>query len=175
MTPDKYSGQSIRTALYPGTFDCVTFGHLDLIERACRIFDRLVVGVANNSQKKTWFSNEERLRILSECCQEWENVEVISLVGLTVECAKNHEARFIIRGLRAVSDFDFELQLAIMNHQIQPEVETIFLSPAPKYIFLSSTMVKEVWRHGGNVEKFVPEPVLRALASKRGEYPIPSA
>lgn len=158
-----------RIALYPGSFDGLTYGHLDLIQRGSKLFDKLIVGVAQNSRKSSWFSIEERLELLAECCQQWPNVEAVQIEGLTVETSHRLGAQFIVRGLRAVSDFEFEIQLAIMNHQIQPRVETIFLAPAPEYIFLSSSMIKEVWSLGGDVSRFVPPPVLRALERSKRE------
>lgn len=162
-----------RRCLYPGSFDGLTLGHLDLIRRSRRLFDRLVVGVANNSRKVPLFSIDERVELLRECTADLPNVDVIRLEGLTVAKAKELGAQFILRGLRAVSDFEFELQLAIMNHQLQPSVETIFLAPAPEYIFLSSSMVKEVWVLGGDVSKFVPAPIERAFAAKLPRAPRP--
>ncbi len=163
-----------RAALYPGSFDLLTFGHLDLIRRGCRLFDRLIVGVANNSRKSPWFSAEERVELIRKCTEEFGNVEAVVLEGLTVEFAATAGARFIVRGLRAVSDFEFEFQLAIMNHQLNSSVETIFLAPAPEYTFLSSSMVKEVWRLGGDVSSFIPAPILATLEAKRscGELPL---
>lgn len=158
---------SSRVALYPGSFDGLTRGHLDLVERACKLFDRLIVGVAHNSRKAAWFNQEERVAQLKACTAHLGNVEVVGLEGLTVEMAEKHGAQFILRGLRAVSDFEFEFQLAIMNHQLKPTVETIFLAPAPEYIFLSSSMVKEVWLLGGDVSRFVPAPVLAAFEERR--------
>ena len=156
-----------RVALYPGSFDGFTYGHLDLIQRGRRLFDRLIVGIAHNPNKKTWFTPEERVIHVRECVAEWPNVEVMPLEGLTIEFAERLGAQFIMRGLRAVSDFEFEFQLAITNYQLNQDVETIFLAPAPEYIFLSSSTVKEVWRLGGDVSQFIPPPILRAFESKR--------
>lgn len=175
MTELKESGAATRhktprIALYPGSFDGLTYGHLDLIKRGSKLFDKLIVGVAQNSRKSAWFSIEERLQLLQECCEKWPNVEPAQIEGLTVETSHRLGAQFIVRGLRAVSDFEFEFQLAIMNHQLQPQVETIFLAPSPEYIFLSSSMVKEVWSLGGDVSRFVPPPVLRALERSKREH-----
>ncbi len=156
-----------RIALYPGSFDCLTYGHLDLIERGCLLFDKLVVGVAHNPKKRSLFTPEERVELLRTCTREWKNVDAMRLEGLTVETAAGIGAQFIMRGLRAVSDFEFEFQLAIMNYQLNPRVETIFLAPAPEHIFLSSSTVKEVWSLGGDVSRFVPPEVLEAMNSKR--------
>ncbi|MBI5154992.1 pantetheine-phosphate adenylyltransferase [Candidatus Poribacteria bacterium] len=163
-----YSTPRPRIALYPGSFDLLTNGHLDLIRRGRTMFDRLVAAVGVNPSKPAgFFTPEERLTILSEATVDWQNVEVRSFTGLTVEFAGEIGAQFIIRGLRAVSDFEFELQLAIMNHQLNPAIETIFLAAEPENIFLSSRVVKDVWRHGGDIAPFVPPPVLRALQAKR--------
>lgn len=152
-----------KTALYPGSFDCLTYGHLDLIQRACKLFDRLIVAVANNSRKKPLFDEHQRYEHLVACTEEWENVEVHILEGLTIEYAQKVGAQFIVRGLRAVSDFEFEFQMAIMNHQLNDDVETIFLAPSPEYIFLSSSMIKEISRLGGDVSEFIPPLVLGSL------------
>lgn len=163
-----FAETSPRVALYPGSFDILTNGHLDIIQRGRKLFDRLVVAVAANSAKREpTFSLEERVQVLHEVVAPWPNVQPVQLEGLTVEAARAHGARFILRGLRAVSDFEFELQLAIMNHQLAPDVESIFLAPAPEWIFLSSSTVREVWRLGGDVSQFVPPPVLAALHRKR--------
>jgi len=157
-----------RIAVYPGSFDLVTNGHLDLIGRSQALFDKLVVAVGVNASKDSTrlFSVEERLAILEEVTSPWDNVEVARLDGLTVEFARSIGAQFIVRGLRAVSDFEFELQLAIMNHQMNPKIETVFLAAEPRNIFLSSRMIRDVWRNGGDVAPFVPPAVLRALALK---------
>ena len=156
-----------RIALYPGSFDGLTYGHLDLIQRGSKLFDRLIVGVGQNSRKTPWFTIEKRLQLLSECCAALPNVEAVAIDGLTVATAHRLGAQFVVRGLRAISDFEFEIQLAIMNHQIQPKVETIFLAPAPEYIFLSSSMIKEVWSLGGDISRFVPPAVLRELEARK--------
>ncbi len=157
-----------RVALYPGSFDCLTYGHLDLIERGCILFDKLVVGVAHNPKKRSLFTPEERVELIRACTKKCKNVDAVRLEGLTVDTAVRMGAQFIMRGLRAVSDFEFEFQLAIMNYQLNPRVETIFLAPSPEHIFLSSSTVKEVWSLGGDVSRFVPPEVLAAMDSKRG-------
>ena len=156
-----------KTALYPGSFDGLTYGHLDLIQRGRKLFDHLLVGVANNSRKAPFFSIAERVDQLLQCTHQWDNVKVLPLEGLTIHFAARHNAQFVMRGLRAVSDFEFEFQMAIMNHELNQDVETIFLAPAPEYVFLSSSMVKEVWRLGGDVSRFVPPAVLTALDARR--------
>ncbi len=160
---------SSRIALYPGSFDALTYGHLDLIQRGRVLFDRLYVAVAQNSRKQPWFQVEERLELIRQCTADWTNVEAVRIEGLTIDMADRLGARFIIRGLRAVSDFEFEFQLAIMNHELNPNVETIFLAPSPRYVFLSSSMVREIWELGGDVSSFVPPPVLEAFERKRRE------
>lgn len=166
---DRPANNGPRIALYPGSFDGLTYGHLDLIKRGARLFDKLIVGVAQNSKKQPWFTIEQRLELITECSAQWKNVEAVPIQGLTVRTAHSLGAQFIVRGLRAVSDFEFEIQLAIMNYQIEPKVETIFLAPAPEYIFLSSSLVKEAWSLGGDISRFVPPPVLRALERKQPE------
>lgn len=156
-----------RIALYPGSFDGLTYGHLDLIRRGAHLFDRLIVGVGENRRKTPWFSRDERVELIRAVASEWPNVEVTKLKGLTVHTAQQLGAQFIVRGLRAVSDFEFEFQLAIMNHELNPAVETIFLAPAPEYVFLSSSLVREVWELGGDVSTFVPPLVLEAFERKR--------
>jgi pantetheine-phosphate adenylyltransferase len=145
----------------------LTNGHLDLIERAQKLFDKLIVAAgANASKPASFFTIDERLDILRQVTSHWDNVEVWRLEGLTVEFAARMNAQFLIRGLRAVSDFEFELQLACMNHQLYPGIETIFLAAEPRHIFLSSRMIKDVWRNGGDVSEFVPPAVLEALSHK---------
>ena len=161
------SSTTPRIALYPGSFDGLTFGHLDLIKRGCVLFDKLYVGVANNSRKTSWFTPAERMEHIRLCTAGIPNIEIIQIDGLTVQAATRHGAQFILRGLRAVSDFDFEFQLAIMNHEVMPSVETIFLATSPEYIFLSSSMVKEVWSLGADVSRFIPQPVLEAFEARR--------
>lgn len=155
-----------RIALYPGSFDLLTNGHVDLIQRSQKLFDRLIVAVGANIAKKAFFTIDERLAVLRETTACWPNVEVMKLEGLTVSLAQRVGATFIIRGLRAVSDFEFELQLAIMNHRLAPGIETIFLAAEPENIFLSSRMIKDVWYHGGNIDEFVPPAMARLLAGK---------
>jgi pantetheine-phosphate adenylyltransferase len=153
-------------ALYPGTFDPITNGHIDLAQRAARIFDRVVVAVAANKGKAPLFSLEERVGLAREALGELPNVEVLSFETLTVDCARASGATVILRGLRAVSDFEFEFQLAGMNRHLGPELETMFLTPSEKYAFLSSSVVREIAKLGGNVSSFVPELVRAALVRK---------
>jgi pantetheine-phosphate adenylyltransferase len=153
-------------ALYPGTFDPITNGHIDLAQRAARIFDRVVVAVAANKGKTPLFNLEERVALARESLKDLPNVEVLSFETLTVECARESGAAVILRGLRAVSDFEFEFQLAGMNRHLGPELETMFLTPSDKYAFLSSSVVREIAKLGGDVSSFVPEPVRQALVRK---------
>ena len=156
-----------RIGMYPGSFDLLTNGHLDLIRRARNLVDHLVVAIGVNISKEGLFSLEERLSILRDSCKEWDNVEIAAIEGLTVEFARKKSATILIRGLRAVSDFEFELQLSIMNHTLGEGLETIFLPADQRYIFLSSSMVKDVWIHEGDISGFVPKPVLQALENKK--------
>lgn len=153
-------------ALYPGTFDPITNGHIDLAQRASRIFDRVVVAVAANKGKAPLFSLEERVSLASKALKDLPNVEVLSFETLTVDCARASGAAVILRGLRAVSDFEFEFQLAGMNRHLGPELETMFLTPSEKYAFLSSSVVREIAKLGGDVSSFVPESVRAALVRK---------
>lgn len=153
-------------AIYPGSFDPVTFGHLDVIRRACQIFDQVVVAVANNEAKHPLFSNAERLAMLRDVVRNLPNAQVESLDGLLVDFARAHGIFVVIRGLRAVSDFEFEFQMALMNRRLEPRLETIFLTPQEENTFLSSRIVKEVARLGGDVSAFVPPTVAQALAAR---------
>jgi pantetheine-phosphate adenylyltransferase len=156
----------MRTAIYPGSFDPITNGHLDLVHRATKLFDRVIVAVAINEGKKPLFTLEERTALVKESLGSSTKVEVDSFDGLLVNYVDKQGGQAIIRGLRAVSDFEFEFQLALMNRKLNGEVETIFMMPKDTYTFLSSRIVKEIARLGGDVSAFVPEPVKRALAAK---------
>lgn len=162
-----------RTAVYPGSFDPVTAGHLDVIERGAALFDRLVVAVAplsSNAEKRPLFSLEERLDLLRRSCASIPNVEVDTLCGLVVDYATEHGAQVIIKGLRAISDFEYEFAMALMNRRLQPSIETLYLMTSAEYSYLSSTLVKEVARLGGALDGLVSEAVAAALRKKlRGE------
>jgi pantetheine-phosphate adenylyltransferase len=160
----------MRTAIYPGSFDPITNGHLDIIERAIKLFDRVIVAVAQNAAKKSLFSIKDRVRLVRQSLGDYPNVEVDSLNGLLVEYVEKRGGQAIIRGLRAVSDFEFEFQLALMNRKLNGKVETIFMMPRETYTFLSSRLVKEIASLGGNVQCFVPPHVQTALASKFGKH-----
>jgi pantetheine-phosphate adenylyltransferase len=161
----------MRLAIYPGSFDPITNGHLDVIHRACRLFDELIVAVALNDQKhtSTLFTIDERIAILKEASEGVAKVRVAKLNGLLVDFARKCGASAIVRGLRAVSDFEFEFQMALMNRKMEPDIETIFLMPKEEYTYLSSRIVKEIARLGGNVEQFVPPCAVKALAGKLSE------
>ncbi len=158
----------MTTALYAGTFDPVTYGHLDVVRRAAALFNKVIVGVSVNPRKAPVFSTEERVEMLQESCEDWEGVEVAVVSGLVVEFAKDVGARVLVRGLRAVSDFESELQMASTNHALAPEVETVFFTPAPEYHYLSASLVSDIARFGGDVTRFVPEHVGRRLREKLG-------
>ena len=154
------------TALYPGTFDPVTLGHIDIIRRATGLFDKLVVAVAGNPEKQSLFTVKERVELLEKSVGDIEKTTVTSFNGLTAKFAKSIGARAIIRGLRAVSDFEFEFQMALMNRKIEPDVEAVYLMPTDKYSYISSSLVKDIARRGGEISCFVPPAVLEALKKR---------
>jgi pantetheine-phosphate adenylyltransferase len=159
-----------RVAIYPGSFDPPTYGHIDLIERALHIFDRLIVAVARNVEKKYLFTAEERVRLLEQATSQIEGVTVDSFNCLTVEYARSRGAVAIVRGLRAVSDFEYEFQMALMNRKLAPAIETIYLMPSDAHIFLSSSLIKEIAMFGGReLSEFVPPAVERKLVEKFGD------
>lgn len=156
----------MRTAIYPGSFDPLTNGHLDVIERAVKLFDRVVVAVAKNESKQPLFTLEERVDLVRRSINHIPNAEADSFDSLLVEYANKHNAQAIVRGLRAVSDFEFEFQLALMNRKLNERVETIFMMPKDTYTFLSSRIIKEIARLGGDISAFVPVHVRAALVEK---------
>ena len=164
-----HDGNTIATAVYPGSFDPVTKGHLDIIKRAAKINDHLIVAVLINSAKHPLFTVEERVVLLQECCKDIPNVSVESFDGLTVEFAKKRHASVMVRGLRAVTDFEDEIQLAQTNHALMPGIETMFLATSIKWSYLSSTIVKEAARYGSSISKFVTPNVEAAVIKKMAE------
>lgn len=156
----------MKIALYPGSFDPVTFGHLDIIVRGSKIVDKLVVGVLTNSAKSPLFSMEERVRMIKDLTKDMENVEVAAFDGLTVDYARHCGATIILRGLRAVTDFEYELQLAQTNKVIAADIDTIFLTTNLKYSYLSSSTVKEIASFGGDIHAFVPENVMEKMKDR---------
>jgi pantetheine-phosphate adenylyltransferase len=154
---------SHRTAIYPGTFDPITYGHLDIIERAVEIFDRVIVSLGRNPEKNPLFTLDERLEMIRESVAHIKGVEVDTFTGLVVRHAEELGAEALIRGLRAVTDFEYEFQMALVNRRLAPEVITVFLMPNEKYTYLNSTIVREVASLGGDVQRFVPPPVERRL------------
>jgi len=155
------------TAVYPGTFDPITCGHYDLIQRAARFYDRLVIAVADNRNKSSLFTLEERVALAKEVTAELPNVEVVGFSGLLVDFVKELNGHVLLRGLRAVSDFEYEFQLASMNRKLAPEVETMFMTPAEQYAFISSSLVREISALGGDVSEFVHPVVGKALKAKQ--------
>lgn len=154
------------TAVYPGTFDPVTNGHLDIIERACELFDKVIVSIAVNPNKKPLFSEKERIDMIKKVTAHLNNAEVDSFKGLLVKNAENKKAGVIIRGLRAISDFEYEFQMSLTNKKLNPLINTVFLMPNEKYSFLSSSLVRELASYDANVKEFLPEYVLNKLKAK---------
>ncbi len=159
------------TAVYPGTFDPMTLGHQDLVRRASTLFDRLIVAVAAGHHKRTMFNVDERLEIAKELSASYPNVEVIAFRGLLRDFVVEHRGKVVVRGLRAVSDFEYEFQMAGMNRQLMPEVETLFLTPSDQYQFVSGTFVREIAMLNGDVSKFVAPSVLKRLRERVSQSP----
>ncbi|HKV95309.1 MAG TPA: pantetheine-phosphate adenylyltransferase [Candidatus Angelobacter sp.] len=153
-------------AIYPGSFDPLTNGHLDLIERGSKIFDELIVAILGNSEKDPLFTLAERLQMLEHMTKHYENVRVETFEGLLVDYAMQKKAKAVLRGIRAISDYEYELQMALMNRKLQPQLETVFMMPAEAYSYLSSRLVKEIFRLGGSVRGLVPELVEQRLRDK---------
>jgi len=153
-------------AMYPGTFDPITLGHEDLVRRACRLFDRVVVAIAANPGKEPMFSLDERVALATEALAKIDNVEVTGYEGLTVDFARQNDLAVIVRGLRAISDFEYEFQLANMNRHLTDEVETAFLTPTEKYTYISSSLVREIASMGGDISEFVPPNVRKLLLER---------
>jgi pantetheine-phosphate adenylyltransferase len=155
-----------KTVIYPGTFDPVTFGHLDVLERAARLFDKVIISVAVNTSKKTLFTAEERIDLIRKTADKIKNTEFDIFDGLLVKYAEKKNAGAIVRGLRAISDFEYEFQMALTNRKISSKVETVFLMPNEKFSYISSTLVKEIAAYGGDVSSFVPSLVVKMLKKK---------
>ena len=153
----------MKIAIYPGSFDPITKGHLDILKTGAEIFDKVIIAVAYNSEKKGFLPVEDRVKLIKESVKDLDNVEVDSFAGLTVEYAKRKGAKVLIRGLRAVSDFEYELQLSQANSALCEEIRTVFLTTKPKYNFISSSTIKEIYINDGDISKFVPEPVYKHL------------
>lgn len=156
----------MKIALYPGTFDPVTLGHLDIIRRAAGVCDKLVIGVLPNSAKRPWFSVEERIELIKKVTSDLDNVEVESFDGLTVDFGKKIGASVIVRGLRAITDFEYELQIAQINHRLNPDIDTIFFTTSVEYSYVSSSIAKEVASYGGDVTGLVPREIIDDLFEK---------
>ncbi|OTA19202.1 lipopolysaccharide core biosynthesis protein [Xenorhabdus beddingii] len=155
-----------KKAIYPGTFDPITYGHLDIVTRAANMFDHVLLAVANSDRKNPMFSLEERVALAKEVTAHLENVDVVGFSELMVNFAKKQQATILIRGVRSVSDFEYEWQLANMNRHFMPELESVFLLPSQSLSFVSSSLIKDVARHGGDISSFLSEPVTRAMLKK---------
>lgn len=156
----------MKTAVIPGSFDPITKGHLDIIKRAAKIFDKVIVAVLTNSSKNPSFTKEERMELIKACTEDIENVEVDSFSGLLADYMKEVGAFTIVKGLRAMSDFEYEFQMALTNKKLNSEVETMFLTTNYKYMYLSSSIVKEIARNGGDISEFVPDVILDRIVEK---------
>lgn len=156
----------MKIALYPGSFDPITKGHLDILKNASQIFDKVIIAVAHNGEKKGFLSVDERVMLIKKSITGFDNVEVDSFEGLTIEYAKKHSAEVLIRGLRAVSDFEYEMQLSQTNSALCEDIKTVFLTTKPKYNFISSSTIKEIWYNDGDISKFVPDAVNDYLKTK---------
>lgn len=156
----------MKLGIYPGSFDPVTLGHLDVIRRSSKLVDKLIIGVLRNNSKNSLFTNTERIKLIEAAIQGMDNVTVEAFEGLTAEFAKERNASVIFRGLRAISDFEYELQIAQINHKLNPDIDTMFLSTSVEYSYLSSSIVKEVASFGGDIRGFVPECIIAAVYEK---------
>ena len=161
----------MRTVVFPGSFDPVTLGHVDLVRRTAKLFDRTIVAVATSLRKKCLFSNEERIEMAREALADISGVEVLGCAGLTAEFARLQGACTLLRGVRNATDIEYELQLAMMNRRLVPDLDTLFMAPAPEYIGLSSSLVREIATFGGDTESFVPATVNRRIRQKFADAP----
>ena len=159
----------MKIAIYPGSFDPITKGHLDILKNASEIFDKVIIAVAHNGEKKGFLTVEERVMLIKQSITDFNNVEVDAFEGLTIEYAKKHGAEVLIRGLRAVSDFEYEMQLSQTNSALCSDIKTVFLTTKPKYNFISSSTIKEIWNNDGDISKFVPLPVFEYLTTKKNK------
>ncbi len=157
----------MKIAIYPGSFDPITKGHLDILKNASGIFDRVIIAVARNGEKKGFLSTEERVELIKKSIEGLDNVEVDAFEGLTIEYAKKRGAEILIRGLRAVSDFEYEMQLSQTNSALCDEIKTVFLTTKPKYNFISSSTIREILQNNGDISKFVPQAVNEYLTQRR--------
>ena len=156
----------MKIAVYPGSFDPVTYGHLDIIKRASRVMDRVIVAVLDNPNKHPLFTVEERMNLLKDVTSELDNIEIDSFSGLLIDYVKHKDINIIVKGLRAVSDFEYEFQMALMNRKLNPNVETMFMMTSSKYSYLSSSLVKEIFRFKGCIKELVPDSVIEAMSEK---------
>jgi pantetheine-phosphate adenylyltransferase len=159
-------GEAVERAIFPGTFDPVTLGHLDIVRRGRGVFDRILIAVARQREKQGLFTVEERVAMIEEATSDLSGVEVESFEGMLVDFARSRNARAVIRGLRVISDFEYEFQMALMNRRLDDQIDTVFLMPSERYIYLNSTLVREIARLGGPIEGFVPEGVVRRLKER---------
>lgn len=157
----------MKIAIYPGSFDPITKGHLDILRNASEIFDKVIIAVAHNSAKRGFLTKDERIMLINESVKEFSNVEVDSFEGLTIDYAKKHNAQILIRGLRAVSDFEYEMQLSQTNSALCEEIKTVFLTTKPEYNFISSSTIKEILNNNGDISKFVPDAVYKYLVKRK--------
>lgn len=156
----------MKTAVYPGSFDPVTNGHIDVIERALKVFDKIIIAVGDNPEKKPLFSSEDRIEMIKESTKHLDNLEIEKLPGLLINFVKNKDCKIIIRGLRAISDFEYEFQRALLNRRIEKQIETVFIMTKESYVYLNSSVVKEIAMFKGNIKPFVPDAVERKLNEK---------
>ncbi len=158
--------RALKIAVYPGSFDPITCGHLDIIKRSCKLFDKVIVAVLDNSQKTPLFSVSDSIELIKKCTKDIPNCEVESFGGLLVDFAKQSGAHTIVRGLRAISDFEYEFQMAMLNKKLAPDVETVFMVTNLNCLYISSSVVKEICRYGGNAEGLIPEEIIKDITDK---------